>query len=394
MECIDPKAADLSLKIRLCDKITGPSRTFSSLAGHSDQGHSSTHLTHLVSRLAGESLGSDKEEQTPIDTAGSLDQISKSRHQFSTRTSESFLTQGATDGTLEAIFGDPDYGNIQLPSANGLPPAQSLPLGPNRPALPVLDGPDNTFWRFTRLPLEIQYKIIRHALLEPGVCDFYLSSELFTNPSSKTPFYTQSNCRSSRNRQPEFGQVSPGFAQEFNLALKRRAVDWVVNRDRRYPFNRSVDLVTFSVPSGYDWRNLRNKAFSGGIYRALGHGIKRVGIRYERKKLWHLDKDAMSSCVCSFRDADLLYIMAEIPDYSIDPKPKKFRGLCPKDIMLELVSRQESKFPKPILLLTQTTLRSCAVILFPLFSILNPIPSISERNERVGASKVTRLRSR
>ena len=144
----------------------------------------------------------------------------------------------------------------------------------------------------------------------------------------------------------KLGSVSPGFAHVVNLAMTQGATKRYVDLKRKkHPFNSASDLVAFCLWGCENAARLHTDASADGIYRALGHGLKRVGIKFEPDKIWcgvgrhrddltnsenpwrlvHIFSDdtsdwwlqpfcdgpcraALRRYVCFFRDADVLYI--------------------------------------------------------------------------------------
>lgn len=158
--------------------------------------------------------------------------------------------------------------------------------GPSRCLLPTVNRPHGTFHLFNCLPPELRAKIIRDAMVTPGIIYFQLVPAHFSPSRRPLHPHIRQTCNSTWRQHLALARTSAEFAHIMNLALTQHKNKRYLDARKKLPFNKHDDLIVFSLgpARGTDWMELHVEAPADLIYNCFGHGLKRVGIKYEEDK--------------------------------------------------------------------------------------------------------------
>lgn len=180
-------------------------------------------------------------------------------------------------------------------------------------------------------------------MVTPGIYYFQLAPKHFLPSSRSLHPHIRQTCNSIWRQHLALARTSPEFAHVVNLAHTQSKNKRYIDAHKKYPFNVHDDLVVFSLgpAHGHDWMSLHVEAPADLIYNRFGHGLKRVGIKYEEDKHicaraheaggeWGLDShtnivgECWGPCWAStfryisfFRDAELVYLMVYLTENQI-----------------------------------------------------------------------------
>lgn len=228
--------------------------------------------------------------------------------------------------------------------------ASSLP-GPS--SLETLDTiivrtPTTSFPQFIKLPAELQDKIFREALLQPAIIYFNLTPANF---SQRTTIYHDSSCHSTFHQWKKVASASRDAAHAVNLLVTQSKTKHYLDARRKRPFNKVDDLVVFKfTPSPWvthGWTVAVTARSPSQVYEWNFKSLRRVGLKYNTFSFhcpdgghapgsnpqgWlqyplegpGAEEGEADTCVVQcrdafirfpqwFRDADVIYIMVQIP---------------------------------------------------------------------------------